>query len=63
MWPAGSRPAPDIRTQTQDAPAGTDLSGAIPHGTGTTLRFYGKLLAAWVAMGFRTPKLTIGGEL
>lgn len=63
LWPETRRLTPDLRTQTQDAPDGTDMSGNIPAGRGPTLRFYGKLLAAWAAMGFRTPKLALGGEL
>lgn len=63
LWPAATRPAPQLRTQTDDAPAGTDLSGTIPAGRGPTLRFYARLLGAWIAMGFRTPKVNIGGDL
>lgn len=63
LWPEAARPALDIRTQTDDAPAGTDLSDGIPHGGGPTWRFYGKLLTAWIAMGFRTPTVPIAGEL
>jgi hypothetical protein len=62
LWPEDSRPIPQLRTQTGDAPDGTDLSG-IPHGGGPTWRFYGRLLSAWLSMGLRTPKVEIGSEL
>lgn len=63
LWPTSTRPAAQLRTQTDNAPAGTELSGDIPSGRGPTLKFYGRLLAAWIAMGFRTPKVNIVPDL
>lgn len=59
LWPAPARMAPELRTQTADAPAGTDLSSDIPSGRLPTLRFYGRLLAAWIGMGFKTPTIAV----
>lgn len=63
LWPAGTMPAMEIRTQTGDLPAGTVLDGDLPSGTWTTLGFYGKLLGSWVAMGFKVPKVDVKGEI
>jgi len=63
LWPAGSMPPMDIRTQTGDLPQGTVLDDSIPSGTRQTLGFYGRLLGAWVAMGFKVPKIDIKGEI
>ncbi|WP_366933738.1 hypothetical protein [Devosia sp.] len=62
LWPADTAPAPQIRTMVSDREAETQLEGAIPHGRMQTLGFYGKLLAAWIAMGFKVPTIKIGDE-
>lgn len=59
LWPVETRPALDIRTMTSDLPAGTILDDSLPTGRWTTLGFYAKLLGAWIAMGFRSPKIEI----
>ena len=59
LWPAAQQKQPDIRTMTEDMPEGTELSRDIPYGGRQTWGFYGKLLGAWVAMGFRTPKMPV----
>lgn len=64
LWPADARPAMKLRVSTADLPAGTSLGSALPSGRLPTLGFVARLLAAWVAMGFRKPRIVIeGGEL
>lgn len=63
LWPAGAMPAMEIRTQTADLPQGMVLDDTIPSGTRQTLGFYGRLLGAWVAMGFKVPKVDVAGEI
>lgn len=46
-----------MRIMTKDKPEGLELSNAIPAYDTQPPRFLIKLLAAWVAMGFRRPKI------
>lgn len=61
LWPEGA-PGPELRTMTGDRADAAPLPGDIPAGRWHTARFYARLLAAWIAMGFRSPKITIGGQ-
>ena len=61
LWPGETRPAPEIRTMTGDRPAGTVLDASVPNARRHTASFMLKLLGAWVAMGFRVPKVTVAG--
>jgi len=63
LWPDAQRPAIDIRTMTSDLPEGHMLDGALPAGKWTTAGFYARLLAAWIAMGFKTPRIDVANEL
>ena len=63
LWPEDSRPAPDVRTMTGDLDDPSVLLGDIPNLKGHSIGFYAKLFAAWVAMGFRNPKLPVQGEI
>jgi len=63
LWPEASRPAIDIRTMTADLPAGTTLDDALPAGRRATAGFYARLLAAWIAMGFKVPKIEVPEEI
>lgn len=51
------RPRIEIRTMTMDRPDGVQFSDAVPSYAKHSGRFMWQLLRAWVAMGFRTPKL------
>ena len=63
LWPSGMAPAPDLRTQTGDLPAGTQLpDDGVPAGAWPTAGFYARLLGAWIAMGFKVPSVAIAGE-
>ncbi len=51
-------PEPQMRIMTRDRPAGVELSDStIPAYEAQPPRFMIKLLAAWVVMGFRRPKI------
>ncbi|RKH44876.1 GFA family protein [Corallococcus sicarius] len=64
LWPAATRPTPEMRTMLSDLPAGTQLPGDVPSGKRHSLSFFARLLGAWIAMGFRVPKITVvHGEL
>ncbi|WP_455269745.1 GFA family protein [Rhizobium herbae] len=64
LWPEGTLPSLDLRTMTGDLPDRAALSGDVPSGTMATLSFYARLLAAWIAMGFKSPKVTVvNGEI
>ncbi|GAB5428829.1 MAG: DUF6151 family protein [Devosia indica] len=59
LWPESRRPTPQIRTQTGDVPDGVTLDDSLPAGTTTTAGFYARLLGEWIAMGFKSPRITI----
>ena len=59
LWPDATRPAIEIRTMTSDLPEGHMLDDALPAGKGTTAGFYARLLLAWIAMGFKTPRIEV----
>jgi len=63
LWPEEVRPSPLIRTQTGDVPDGVTLDDSLPAGTMTTAGFYARLLGEWIAMGFKSPKITIGEKV
>ena len=52
-----------MRTMTSDAPEGTILSDDVPNHKRYALSFFAKLLGAWLAMGFRIPKVYVSGAL
>lgn len=54
LWPV-EPPPPELRTMTRDVPAGTTLRDDIPNARTHTVSFMGRLLWAWVRMGFRNP--------
>ncbi len=61
LWPEGALPAPQLRTMTSDLSDPSLLDDSIPHGKLPTLSFFAKLLGAWIAMGFRSPKISVEG--
>ncbi|RZT98084.1 GFA family protein [Rivibacter subsaxonicus] len=63
LWPAGRLPALEMRTMTMDLPAGTVLPDDVPNASRQSVSFVLKLLGAWMAMGFRSPKIAVNGEL
>lgn len=63
LWPHGTKPAPTMRTMASDLPEGAALPDDIPNAKKQSLRFFAKLFWAWVAMGFRNPKMPATGEI
>lgn len=57
LWHGQNLPAPDLRTMTGDSD-GT-LDDSVPAGRWATTKFYGRLLRAWAAMGFRSRGLAL----
>ena len=57
LWPETSRPRVNVRTMVGDLADPSALPGDIPNLKAQSASFYAKLLWAWVAMGFRTPKI------
>jgi hypothetical protein len=54
--PAGAPPL-EMRVMTADRREGVELPGDVPNHATHSVKFMWKLLAAWVAMGFRRPKV------
>ena len=63
LWPKGTLPALEMRTMTMDLPTGIVLPDDVPNARRQPVSFMVKLLLAWVAMGFKVPKITVNGEL
>lgn len=57
LWPEGTRPPLEVRTMTMDRPPGAPLADDVPNARRQSLSFMAKLLGAWIAMGFRSPKI------
>lgn len=58
LWPEGTLPPLDLRTMTRDLPDSSVLPGDVPNAKRQSVSFYAKLLGAWIAMGFKSPKIT-----
>jgi hypothetical protein len=64
LWPEGTLPPLDLRTMTSDLPEGLALSADVPNAKRQSISFFAKLLGAWIAMGFRSPEVTVvNGEI
>jgi hypothetical protein len=63
LWPEDSRPPVEMRTMTSDVADTSTLSSDVPHGKWKTASFYARLLGAWIAMGFKVPKVPVNGEI
>ncbi len=63
LWPVSSRPPIDLRTMVSDLPSGTQLPNDVPNAGTQTFGFYMKLLGAWIAMKFKSPKISTQGEI
>ena len=69
LWHGQTLPPLRLRTMTADAPAGAVPDDGVPAGGWPTAKFYGQLLVAWAAMGFKappvaldTPEVEVGSE-
>jgi hypothetical protein len=58
-FPAGAPPL-EMRLMTKERRAGVELADDLPNYSGHSGKFMLKLLAAWIAMGFRRPEITLG---
>ena len=56
----GSVPPLQMRIMTKERPAGVVLSNDVPNYEGFSGKFALKLLASWIAMGFRKPDMGFG---
>ena len=63
LWPKGTLPPLELRTMTSDLPDASVLTNDVPNGKRQSLWFYAKLLGAWIAMGFKVPKIAVNGEI
>ena len=62
LWPEAIRPAIELRTMTSDLADASALPNDVPNARHQSFGFMAKLLVAWIAMGFRVPKIEIGGQ-
>jgi hypothetical protein len=64
LWPETTLPPLGLRTMTSDLPDSTTLPEEVPNSRHQSLSFFAKLLGAWIAMGFRSPKMSfVNGEI
>lgn len=63
LWPEPSRPRMTLRTMVGDLPDASALPADMPNMKAQSGAFFVKLLAAWIAMGFRVPKVETSGPL
>ncbi len=63
LWSAETLPPLDVRTMTGDLADTAQLPDDVPNARSQNISFVAKLLAAWIAMGFRSPKIPVNGEL
>ncbi|WEX86462.1 DUF6151 family protein [Sinorhizobium garamanticum] len=63
LWPDAARPKAAMRTMVGDLPHTSNLPNDIPNLKSHTVAFYAKLLRAWIAMGFRNPKVEVVGKI
>ncbi|NZA26466.1 hypothetical protein H0E84_08710 [Luteimonas sp. SJ-92] len=62
LWTPETLPRLELRTMTSDLPDPSVLPDDVPNMRRQSGRFFVKLLGAWIAMGFRAPRLAITGE-
>jgi len=58
-FPAGAPPL-EMRVMTRDRRDGVTLADDLPNYDGHSNKFVLRLVAAWIAMGFRRPEVTLG---
>ena len=58
-FPTGAPPL-EMRVWTKERPVGVELADDLPNCRGLSGKLMLKLIAAWIAMGFRSPKITLG---
>ncbi|WP_144378150.1 GFA family protein [Mesorhizobium amorphae] len=63
LWPEGTLPPLELRTMTADLPDASVLPNDVPNLKQQSLAFYWRLFRAWAAMGFRSPRIAVNGEI
>lgn len=63
LWPAGTAPKAQMRSMVGDLPDPALLPTDIPNPRSHSPRFMWNLLRAWVAMGFRAPRIAVTGTI
>jgi hypothetical protein len=58
-FPTGAPPL-EMRVMTKERRVGVELADDLPNYSGHSGKFMLKLIAAWIAMGFRRPEITLG---
>jgi hypothetical protein len=58
-FPAGAPPL-EMRVMTKERRVGVELADDLPNYSGHSGKFMLKLIAAWIAMDFRRPEITLG---
>jgi hypothetical protein len=58
-FPEGVPPL-DMRVMTKERRVGVQLADDVPNYSGRSGKFMLKLIAAWIAMGFRRPEIGLG---
>jgi len=58
-FPTGAPPL-EMRVMTKERRVGVELADDLPNYSDRSGKFMLKLVAAWIAMGFRRPKITLG---
>jgi hypothetical protein len=58
-FPTGAPPF-EMRVMTKERRVGVALADDVPNYSGHSAKFMVKLIAAWIAMGFRRPEITLG---
>jgi hypothetical protein len=58
-FPTGAPPL-EMRVMTKERRVGVELANDLPNYNGHSGKFMLKLIAAWIAMGFRRPEITLG---
>jgi hypothetical protein len=57
-FPTGAPPL-EMRVMTRERRVGVELAEDVPNYSGHSGKFMMKLIAAWIAMGFRRPEITL----
>ncbi|MGO8066789.1 GFA family protein [Rhizobium leguminosarum] len=63
LWKQDELPPLQLRTMTQNVPDRASVPDDVPSGALATVGFYGRLLTAWIAMGFKVPDITVKGAI
>jgi hypothetical protein len=60
-FPTGAPPL-EMQVMTKERRVGVELADDLPNYSGHSGKFMLKLIAAWIAMGFRRPEITLGRQ-